>query len=69
MAGRLDGALDVLEVEALLRGELHELRVLGVAERPVLVLVLGRAFGLDVVAHEVRTSSFIVVIGGTTLLG
>ncbi|MDQ1020708.1 hypothetical protein QFZ43_007257 [Streptomyces afghaniensis] len=66
--GRLDRDLDVLEVEALLRGELHELRVLGVAERPV--VVLGRAFvgvravGLGVVVHEVRTSSFIVVVGG-----
>ncbi len=54
MAGRLDRALDVLDVEALFRGELHELRVLGIAKRPV--LVLGRAVGLDVVVHEVRTS-------------
>ncbi|CAM5712115.1 hypothetical protein SVIOM342S_00262 [Streptomyces violaceorubidus] len=43
-------------------GQLHELRVLGVAERPVVVL-LARALGVDVVVHEVRTS-FIVVIGG-----
>ncbi len=68
MARRLDGTLDVLEVEALLRGELHELRELGIAQRPVIVLVRSvvrvRAAGLDVVVHEVRTSSFIVVIGG-----
>src|SRR5690606_2281517 len=68
VSGGLDGALHVLEVEALLRGELHELRVLGVAERPVVVLgraLVGvRAVGLDVVVHEVRTSSFIVVVGG-----
>ncbi|WP_425578935.1 hypothetical protein [Streptomyces echinatus] len=61
MARRLDGALDVLDVEALFRGELHELRVLGLAESPVVVLVRlrVRAVGLDVVVHEVRTSSFI----------
>lgn len=62
VSGRLDRALDVLDVEALFRGELHELRELGIAKCPVLVL---RAVGLDVVVHEVRTSSFIVVIGGT----
>ncbi len=60
--GLLDGALDVLQVEALFRGELHELRVLGVAKLSVVVL-LARAVGVDVVVHEVRTS-FIVVIGG-----
>src|SRR5690606_29825982 len=59
VTGRLDRALDVLPVEALLRGELHELRVLGVAERPVIVLVRGRAVGLAVVVHEVRASSFL----------
>ncbi|XMA40461.1 hypothetical protein O1157_07425 [Streptomyces albogriseolus] len=68
MARLLDGALDVLEVETLLRGELHELRELGIAQRPVIVLVRSvvrvRAAGLDVVVHEVGTS-FIVVIGGT----
>ncbi|MCZ1005175.1 hypothetical protein O1M63_57060 [Streptomyces mirabilis] len=65
MARLVDRALDVLDVEALFRGELHELRVLGIAKRPVLVLGrAGRAVGLDVVVHEVRTSSFIVVIGG-----
>ncbi len=58
----VDGALDVLDVEALHGGELHELRVLGVAERPVVVLRAG-AVGLDLVVHEVGTS-FIVVIGG-----
>lgn len=46
VAGLLDRALDVLGVEPLLRGELHELRVLGVAECPVVVLVV----------HEVRSS-------------
>ncbi len=60
--GLLDRALDLLDVEALFGGQLHELRVLGVAERPVVVL-LARALGVDVVVHEVRTS-FIVVIGG-----
>jgi len=45
--GLLDGPFDVLDVEALFRGKLHELRVLGVTERSVLVL------GVVVVVHEV----------------
>ncbi|GGP93188.1 hypothetical protein GCM10010215_18810 [Streptomyces virginiae] len=53
MARLLDGTFDVFEVETLFRGELHELRVLGIAKRSVVVLVV----------HEVRSSSF-VVIGG-----
>ncbi len=47
VARLVDRALDVLDVEALFRGELHELRVLGIAKRPVLVLGrAGRAVGL-----------------------
>lgn len=53
VSGLLDRAFDILDVEAFLRGELHELRVLGVAKCSVVVLVV----------HEVRSSSF-VVIGG-----
>ena len=53
VAGLVKGLLDVVGVEALFGGELHELRELGVAECSVFVLVV----------HEVRTS-FIVVIGG-----
>lgn len=49
----VDRALDLFEVEALLRGELHELRVLGVAKRSVLVV---RAVGVNLVVHEVRSS-------------
>src|SRR5690606_11251439 len=68
VSGGLDGALHVLEVEALLRGELHELRVLGVAERPVVVLgraLVGvRAAGVDVAVPEGRPSCLIVVFGG-----
>jgi hypothetical protein len=44
--GRLDRHLEVLEVEALFRGELHELSVLGVAKRSEVVL-LARALGVD----------------------
>jgi len=36
VTGRLDGPFDILDVRSLYRGELHELRVLGIAERPVL---------------------------------
>lgn len=45
MARLLDRALDLFGVEAFFGGELHELRVLGVAKCPVVVLVV----------HEVRS--------------
>ncbi len=54
VTGLLDRAFDLFDVEALFRGELHELRVLGIAKCSVVVLVV----------HEVRSSSF-VVVGGT----
>ncbi|WDV34642.1 hypothetical protein OIM90_26245 [Streptomyces sp. AD16] len=50
MTGLLDGVLDVVDVEALFRGQLHELRVLGFAKLSVLVV------GDVVVVHEVRSS-------------
>ncbi len=53
VTGLTDGTLDVLGVEPLLRGELHELRVLGIAKRSVLVV---RAAGVNLVVHEVRSS-------------
>ncbi len=59
--GRGDVALDLLQVEALLGGELHELRVLGVTKRTVLVA------GGGLVVHEVRSS--FSVIGARTCAG
>ncbi len=53
VTGLAEGALDLLGVEALLRGELHELRVLGIAKFSVLV---ARAVGVNLVVHEVRSS-------------
>lgn len=53
VTGLTERALDLLEVEPLLRGELHELRVLGIAKLSVLVV---RAAGVNLVVHEVRSS-------------
>ncbi len=53
VTGLTESALDLLGVEPLLRGELHELRVLGIAKCSVLVV---RALGVNLVVHEVRSS-------------
>lgn len=53
MTGLVEGTLDLFEVEAFLRGELHELRELGIAKCSVLVV---RAVGVNLVVHEVRSS-------------